>query len=260
MVAQAILGAGCGTPVHPVDRLPQGLVARHGRPAGAPVSARRQDRSRSRQVQGQAQGRHRADGPGARLAARFEPLATRLYRRRSAQAGRRARTDPPRFGRPPTTPAPTNGDGQPAPTVAAAAGGAGEWLRTRGSDRHRAGEPSQPRPGSRQGGKPEFARRKLRFLVEEGAAFLVDPSVQGDGGTLFVASASMPDSPRFGPGAQGRDRTGGYSARSGTRTRPDPPADRRRQRALQPHGPDDRARASRSRWRSTSPSSSTTTT
>jgi hypothetical protein len=35
-------------------------------------------------------------------------------------------------------------------------------------------------------------RRKLQFLVDEGAAVAADPSMQGDGGTLFVASAAVP--------------------------------------------------------------------
>src|ERR1700730_15717123 len=37
-----------------------------------------------------------------------------------------------------------------------------------------------------------FAAKKLRFLHDEGAAVLVDPSRAGDGGTIFVQSASVP--------------------------------------------------------------------
>jgi len=38
----------------------------------------------------------------------------------------------------------------------------------------------------------EFARKRLQFLMEEGAALLIDPSSNGDGGTLFVSSAQVP--------------------------------------------------------------------
>jgi len=41
----------------------------------------------------------------------------------------------------------------------------------------------------------EFNSAKLRFFQAEGAALLVDPS-RGDGGTLFVQSASVPQPPR----------------------------------------------------------------
>jgi Zn-dependent M28 family amino/carboxypeptidase len=46
----------------------------------------------------------------------------------------------------------------------------------------------------------------LRFLIEEGAAVLVEPSSQGDGGTLFVASASFPfpDAPASSAPGAGR--------------------------------------------------------
>ncbi len=41
----------------------------------------------------------------------------------------------------------------------------------------------------------EFTSAKMRFFQAEGAALLVDPS-RGDGGTLFVQSASVPQPPR----------------------------------------------------------------
>ena len=41
----------------------------------------------------------------------------------------------------------------------------------------------------------EFANAKLRFFQQEGAALLVDPG-RGDGGTIFVSSASVPSPPR----------------------------------------------------------------
>jgi carboxypeptidase Q len=54
-----------------------------------------------------------------------------------------------------------------------------------------------PRPGARRG-NPEgpaarvFAMRKYKFLQDEGAAMLVDASRGGDGGTIFVQSATVP--------------------------------------------------------------------
>lgn len=54
-----------------------------------------------------------------------------------------------------------------------------------------------PRPGARRG-NPEgpvarvFAMRKYQFFEDEGAAMLVDPSRIGDGGTIFVQSATVP--------------------------------------------------------------------
>jgi len=41
----------------------------------------------------------------------------------------------------------------------------------------------------------DFANAKLRFFQQEGAALLIDPS-RGDGGTIFVQSASVPAPPR----------------------------------------------------------------
>jgi carboxypeptidase Q len=58
----------------------------------------------------------------------------------------------------------------------------------------------EPRPGPGRGnfgGNPaqraaaDFAGAKLRFFQAEGAALLIDPS-RGDGGTIFVQSASVP--------------------------------------------------------------------
>jgi hypothetical protein len=65
-------------------------------------------------------------------------------------------------------------------------------------------------PGAGRRGSPEqraaqsFACQKNRFFQEEGAALLVDASRNGDGGTIFVQSASVPqpciENP-FAPGA-----------------------------------------------------------
>jgi len=72
-----------------------------------------------------------------------------------------------------------------------------------------------PEPGRGGGGRrfqltPEqraafvFSAKKLKFLYDEGAAVLIDPSRAGDGGTIFVQSASVPAPPTddpFGPNA-----------------------------------------------------------
>ena len=72
----------------------------------------------------------------------------------------------------------------------------------------------EPRPGAGRGnfqGNPafraqqQFVGAKLRFFQAEGAAMLVDPS-RGDGGTIFVQSASVPP-PAPDPNATGPVRT-----------------------------------------------------
>ncbi len=62
----------------------------------------------------------------------------------------------------------------------------------------------EPRPGGNRNffNNPEFraalelTNAKIRFFQTEGAAVLVDPSRSGDGGTIFVQSASVPQPPR----------------------------------------------------------------
>lgn len=58
-----------------------------------------------------------------------------------------------------------------------------------------------PGGGRLNGGRPDFeqmrqrlqfAGRLMKFVQEEGAALVVEPSSRGDGGTLFVQSASVP--------------------------------------------------------------------
>lgn len=54
--------------------------------------------------------------------------------------------------------------------------------------------PSTPAPGNRggPGTRPTVQPRFLSFLAREGAALAISPSLQGDGGTFFVAAASVP--------------------------------------------------------------------
>ena len=49
----------------------------------------------------------------------------------------------------------------------------------------------------------ELVRKKTMFIAEEGAAMLVDSSTQGDGGTFFVQSATIPGAPLPGMGGGG---------------------------------------------------------
>ncbi|AMV37474.1 Aminopeptidase S [Planctomyces sp. SH-PL62] len=49
----------------------------------------------------------------------------------------------------------------------------------------------------------ELAAKKQRFLAEEAPALLIDPSRNGDGGTLFVQSASLPGPPPGEPRGEG---------------------------------------------------------
>jgi hypothetical protein len=72
----------------------------------------------------------------------------------------------------------------------------------------------EPRPGGNRNfaGNPQFraaqelANAKMRFFQSEGAALLIDPS-RGDGGTMFVQSAQVPQLPRdpnaTGPAGRG---------------------------------------------------------
>jgi hypothetical protein len=62
----------------------------------------------------------------------------------------------------------------------------------------------QFRFGPEQLAAARFAARKLQFISEEGAALLVDASRAGDGGTIFVQSASVPQPPLDNPFDQKR--------------------------------------------------------
>lgn len=71
--------------------------------------------------------------------------------------------------------------------------------------------PASPRGGAVGGGRGEafrlaqqFNAAKYLFFQNEGAVLLIDPSRNGDGGTIFVQSATVPQPPsagRPGPGA-----------------------------------------------------------
>jgi hypothetical protein len=126
--------------------------------------------------------------PATTVAAHFEPLG---HRRTDSELLELADADMPSprgFGR--------GGQGQP-PGRAQAAGGRPAA----------AGQP--PRAGRFQMNEErraqfELAAKKARFLAENGAALLIDPSSRGDGGTLFVQSASIPGASPFGGQGQGQ--------------------------------------------------------
>jgi carboxypeptidase Q len=85
--------------------------------------------------------------------------------------------------------------------------------RQRGAGRRAGGPPGQRPGGPGQAGdmraRLAFAGRKLQFIIQEGAAVMVEPSPRGDGGTIFVQSATVPQpippagAPGAGPGGPG---------------------------------------------------------
>lgn len=54
--------------------------------------------------------------------------------------------------------------------------------------------PRAGRPGAANQPPPSFLQQRTQFLIDEGAAVTLEPSFRGDGGTLFVQSASVPTS------------------------------------------------------------------
>lgn len=119
------------------------------------------------------------NGAMREVRARFEPLGTRhtdesLQRLESGQGGR---------GGGPGTGGPGGAGGRRRP-----GGGAGTETVPPGSGIHDHEDEQPPNFRANQ----QLAARKVAFFQEEGVAMLVDPSRNGDGGTLFVQSASVP--------------------------------------------------------------------
>ena len=138
----------------------------------------------------EAMGHRKTDTELLELADAPEPAARGLGRRGRGQPG-------------PNGPARAQGPAQAGNNPSAAAG--------------------QPRAGRFQMtperlAQIELAGKKAQFLAEQGAALLIDPSPRGDGGTMFVQSASIPGASPFGGGGQRRSPRG--ASRSMTRTRP----------------------------------------
>jgi hypothetical protein len=173
-----------------------GLAAYKGKLKGAIVLVTPPSEARARF---EALASRKTDSELLELADAAEPNARAF--RRMAMAMAQAQSPPQ--GRAQSAP------GATAPAAAATAAGRGP-----GAGPAPAG---QPRPGRFQM-TPEFRaqmelnRKKNQFLADEGAALLVEVSNQGDGGTLFVSSASIPGVSPFGmmgqgPGPQARRRS-----------------------------------------------------
>ena len=169
--------------------------------------------------------------PIREVAARLEPLASRKTDSELLALADAAEPSRARQGR-------RGGQGQ-AQAAAAGRGGPGAAALAAAGNRPAAGE--QPRMG--RFNSPEIAcpeelqRKKMQFLAEEGVAMLVDPSTQGDGGTFFVQSATVPGAPLPVPG-----QTGGRRVSAVRQRRPqDHSPGRPLQGTLQPPGPDVRA-------------------
>ena len=143
-------------------------------------------------------------GPPLEVEAHFEPLGSRLTDKEllelanaSDAATRRAR--PQRTPAPAATPAPSAPSAPVAPSAATVAAANAPAATP-------APAPAQPGPGGRFQMTPEqraralFQRKKLTFAMEEGATAVLDGSSLGDGGTLFVAQATVPTGPLPGAG------------------------------------------------------------
>jgi len=116
------------------------------------------------------------------LKLRFDPIATRLV---ETNLLRLANAGPPRsYRRQFQGPARRT---RTRPESGRQAGAATNAAQTN------AAPPRRPAPFSRG----RFSARALAFLAAEGAALVVNPSAMGEGGTVFVAAASvpLPDSP-----------------------------------------------------------------
>jgi hypothetical protein len=125
--------------------------------------------------------------------AHFEPLATRTTDSELLELADASEPTARRAG---------------APIGKAAAGPAG---KAAGAPEGKAAAPAgKAAAGPARGGRfmspemlarMELQRKKAAFLKDEDVAMLVDPSLQGDGGTLFVAQASIPGAQQpFGGG------------------------------------------------------------
>jgi carboxypeptidase Q len=135
--------------------------------------------------------------PVREVAARWEPLANRKTDSELlalADAAEPAARGGGRRGGP--AQAANAGPGGPAVAGPAPAAGA-DTTRPAG------GQPRASRLNSPEfRAQMELQRKKTQFLSEEGVALLVDPSNQGDGGTFFVQSATIPGAPLPTPGGQ----------------------------------------------------------
>ncbi len=147
-------------------------------------------------------------GPPREVSTPFEPLANRKTDKELLELADAGEPSPSRFGM----------GGQPGnrnPNQNPNQGGPRDRAPGGGSDASSPGAnaPGGPAPaGGPAGGPPssrrnrfspemraqmELARKKSKFLADEGAALLVDCSSRGEGGTLFVQEVSVPGAAGF---------------------------------------------------------------
>jgi carboxypeptidase Q len=135
--------------------------------------------------------------PVREVAARWEPLANRKTDSELlalADAAEPAARGGGRRG----GPAQAANAGPGGPAAAGAAPGARAGANAPAGGPARAGRFNSPEFRAQM----ELQRKKTQFLAEEGVALLIDPSTQGDGGTFFVQSATVPGAPLPTPGGQ----------------------------------------------------------
>jgi carboxypeptidase Q len=133
--------------------------------------------------------------PLATVEAHFEPLGTRLTDKELLDLSTAAEAAT-RRQRPQRTPAPAATPAAPGTPAAPTAGPTPD-----------SAAPAQPGPGGRgqmtpeQRARMQLQRKKMIFAMEEGATAVLEVSSNGDGGTLFVAQATVPTTPLPEPGA-----------------------------------------------------------
>ena len=128
-------------------------------------------------VRGKLKGAIVLAGPVRVIEARFEPLAVRVTEQNLLKL---ANSD----------------DGTSSPPGQARAISAAErraQLATAGMGRLINPNPPGSRPSTAPATRPVTPGRLTGFLAAEGAALIVSPSLQGDGGTLYVANATVPE-------------------------------------------------------------------
>jgi len=141
-------------------------------------------------LKGKLEGKIVLNGPTREVRPRFDPFATRLaetnlLRLANSAPGRSGdfmiAGEPGRFG---------GGFGARGGGTNRFAGGP----RGEREDSESSTNSTRSGPGGRGGfrGRPGAMGRSLSFLATEKAAVVVSPSFQGDGGTFFVSSASVP--------------------------------------------------------------------
>ncbi|WP_240911159.1 M20/M25/M40 family metallo-hydrolase [Paludisphaera soli] len=140
---------------------------------------------------GKLQGKIVLTGPTPDVPARFEPLASRKTDKELLDLADAAEPGAGRGGRPRPPAPPASPPAEPAapgvpPATAATPPPA----------------PARTFPADMRA-QMELASKRQRFLAGEGPALLIDPSRSGDGGTLFVQSASIPGPPPGEPRGEG---------------------------------------------------------